>query len=782
MMRWTIGRLLFCLSAAGAIAALIVGGLGLYDTRTAERTEADLASGARAVRQVMLADMLHGALRTDVLRALSSTRNGGVNRDSLLVDVQSHVWSFRAALADSAVISSTPTVERALKMMRPAVDQYLGSATEVVTLAFKDRVAAERRYVEFQQDFGRLERDMDHLAALVEGRSRASLEHTEGANRQARWLMLAIMAIGASATLFGGRMISQRIVADVKEIRRITALVGAGDFRQEARVGSHNELGETGVALNQAILGMRSALEAEQVDWNEVGRQRAEITRIKQLVDNAPVNIMYADRDLVLQYMNPAALNTLRRLQAHLRVQVDEMVGKSLDILQMNPAHQRALLSDTSRSPHQARIQLGPEVLDFIACAIRNGSGEQIGTMVTWDVVTTKLESERKVKEAQEDQLKTAEERRRLESEAAERREREAAEREAEHRGRADEERARATALRGKVDQILEVVDAAGRGDLTREVTVHGEDAVGRLGEGLGEFFRNLRASIANITRTAETVAAAATEVTAAGRRMETAAGETSAQATVVASASDEVSENVQTVASGTEEMSASIREIAKNAAEAALVAAHAVGVAERTNGTVGKLGESSAEIGKVIKVITSIAEQTNLLALNATIEAARAGEAGKGFAVVANEVKELARETARATEEIGRKIEAIQGDTAEAVGAIREIGEIIGQISGIQTTIAGAVEEQTATTNEMSRNVSEAARGAQEIAHNIQGVARTAQETARGVEESHGAASDLTRAASELQILVAQFRIVEDERAPAGRGVRGSPGMKSHT
>src|SRR4029453_498474 len=187
---------------------------------------------------------------------------------------------------------------------------------------------------------------------------------------------------------------------------------------------------------------------------------------------------------------------------------------------------------------------------------------------------------------------------------------------------------------------------------------------------------------------------------------------ETTAQANVVSAASEQVSRNVQTVATGTEEMSASIREIAKNANEAARVATNAVRVAESTNITVAKLGESSADIGKGIKVVTSIAQQTNLLALNATIEAARAGEAGKGFAVVANEVKELAKETAKATEDIGQKIGAIQRDSGDAGKALSEIRPIVGQVDQLSTTIAGAVEEQTATTSEMGRNVAEAARG----------------------------------------------------------------------
>ena len=207
---------------------------------------------------------------------------------------------------------------------------------------------------------------------------------------------------------------------------------------------------------------------------------------------------------------------------------------------------------------------------------------------------------------------------------------------------------------------------------------------------------------------------ASAQELTSVSQQMAANAEETAAQANVASAAAEQVSKNVTTVATGAEEMGASIKEIAKNANEAARVATSAVKVAEKTNATVAKLGESSAEIGNVIKVITSIAQQTNLLALNATIEAARAGEAGKGFAVVANEVKELAKQTAKATEDISRKIEAIQADTKGAVEAIAQIGKIINQINDIQNTIASAVEEQTATTGEISRNVGRGGQGQQ--------------------------------------------------------------------
>ena len=257
------------------------------------------------------------------------------------------------------------------------------------------------------------------------------------------------------------------------------------------------------------------------------------------------------------------------------------------------------------------------------------------------------------------------------------------------------------------------------------------------------------------VTQNAQALGSASEELSATSTQMVGNAEETSTQANVVSAAAEQVSKNVQTVATGTEEMSASIKEIAKNAQDAAKVATTAVKAAETTNATITKLGESSAEIGKVIKVITSIAQQTNLLALNATIEAARAGEAGKGFAVVANEVKELAKETAKATEDISQKIEAIQGDTKSAVLAIGEISTIINKINDYQNTIASAVEEQTATTNEISRNVAEAAKGSTEIAQNITGVAEAAKSTSSGAADTQRASGELSRMAAELQEVV---------------------------
>jgi len=256
----------------------------------------------------------------------------------------------------------------------------------------------------------------------------------------------------------------------------------------------------------------------------------------------------------------------------------------------------------------------------------------------------------------------------------------------------------------------------------------------------------------------ASTLASSSEELIATSMQMAGNAEETAVQVSVVSEASAEVSRNVSSVAAAAEQMQVSIREISKNATDSAHVAKNAVRVAQVTNETVKKLGESSKEIGNVVKVITSIAQQTNLLALNATIEAARAGEAGKGFAVVANEVKELAKQTAKATTEIGQKIDAIQGDTKGAVQAIEEIGEIINKINAISESIAAAVEEQTVTTNEISRSVNEAAKGVDDIAKNIGGVAGSAKDTTRGAHDMQTASRELSEMASRLQAVVAKF------------------------
>jgi methyl-accepting chemotaxis protein len=311
-----------------------------------------------------------------------------------------------------------------------------------------------------------------------------------------------------------------------------------------------------------------------------------------------------------------------------------------------------------------------------------------------------------------------------------------------------------------QVRSTADIALAVAQGDLANQIEVENVGEFRTLSGNVNQMIQNLRESMRQMTEIATTVAAASEELTAVSNEMTNNADQTAEQASSASASAEQVSQNAITVATAIEEMNVSIREIAKSAADAAKVAAGAVKTSDQTNQTITKLGQSSVEIGKVIKVITSIAQQTNLLALNATIEAARAGDAGRGFAVVASEVKELAKQTASATEDISQRIEAIQTDTKSAIDAITQITAVINQISDIQTTIASSVEEQTATTNEIARNVSEAAKGSSDIAKNIGVVAQNAQTTTTGASNTSQAAMELTQMAVSLQAIVNQFRV----------------------
>jgi methyl-accepting chemotaxis protein len=569
---------------------------------------------------------------------------------------------------------------------------------------------------------------------------------------QLLWTLLIIgLALGSIIAFF----IVAAITKPLTQITNAMQAMSSGDLNQQPLdVKSKDETGQLSQCFNDLLVTIKSLISHTQeilagnTDNSQFGvkgdfdkslqdilaqaceQKEAAIVKASQDEEaafagySAKANIltgtMTCDMDFKITNMNDATITILESVENDIPggIKVKDVMGQTIDVFHQNPSVNRnALKGIKPGTQAEVVIELGSKTLQINASCIVDDEGNGLGYLAVWQDIT--------------------------EARTAQQRERQAAEE-----------------LKQKVDSMLTVVQAASQGDLTKEITVNGDSAIGQMGAGLKNFFSTLRSDIGDIGKNAESVSAAAEELTATSTTMSANAEETSAQAGVVAAASEEVGVNVQTVATGSEEMSASISEIANNATQAAKISSEAVDVAKKTNQTISALGESSKEIGEVVKVITSIAEQTNLLALNATIEAARAGEAGKGFAVVANEVKELANQTAKATDEISGKVQTIQSDTGNAVEAIVEISEIINKINDISSTIASAVEEQSATTNEMTRNVTEAAKGVGEISQNISGVSTAAEETTQGSSQTKDAANELSKLAIDLQGLVTKFQI----------------------
>ncbi|GAA2520837.1 methyl-accepting chemotaxis protein [Winogradskya humida] len=310
------------------------------------------------------------------------------------------------------------------------------------------------------------------------------------------------------------------------------------------------------------------------------------------------------------------------------------------------------------------------------------------------------------------------------------------------------------------VRRVGEVVAALADGDLTGRTGIGSRDELGVMAAGLDRAMATMHEAMRTMAANADTLAGAATELAATSSEIAAATGRTTEQTTAASAEAEEISRNVQTVAAGGEEMSLSIREIAENTNQAAQIAASAVSEAALATQSIERLGTSSEEIGNVIKLITAIAEQTNLLALNATIEAARAGDAGKGFAVVASEVKDLAQETARATEDISSRVTAIQSDTGGTVEVINRISTVIAKINDYQTTIASAVEQQTATTAEMSRSIAQVAAGAGRIAGSIADVSAAGVTSLEGVNQTNQASTEVAHTAEQLRALVGSFQV----------------------
>jgi methyl-accepting chemotaxis protein len=501
-----------------------------------------------------------------------------------------------------------------------------------------------------------------------------------------------------------------------------------------------------------------------------------------QCLNSLATNVLYADPSFKLIFMNDKSLATLNLINSDLVTKygfgADTLIGRNIDEFHTNPSYQRKILDNPKNFPINAEISIGPMILDLNIERVSNDKGDTEGFIVNWEEISEKKRIEGEAAKAQNmvnlspvntlmstpegvmtymnensfKTLKTLEE-----------------------------------YLPAKVEDLVgNSIDwfhknPANQRNIIKSSKNLPHNAIINLGpekldllvsaiyDGEGEYLGAMvnwsvvttKMKLVNdLSEASAQLAAASEELLSVSGTMSANAEETSAQSNTASAASEEVNAGIQTVATNMEEMTASIKEITKNTNESSSKSNQAMQMSQDANQIIQALGDSSLDIGNVIKVITSIAQQTNLLALNATIEAARAGEAGKGFAVVANEVKELAKQTATATEDISRKIEAIQNDSQSAVTSIGSVSEAISQLNGIAGNIASAMEEQAATTNEVARVVTESSTGVQQISENIQQVSMAAEQTGKGANDMNGAAQNLSQLANSLQKLVEQVKL----------------------
>lgn len=469
-----------------------------------------------------------------------------------------------------------------------------------------------------------------------------------------------IAVLAAVFALFYARLIVRPIIA----VRDGIVAISRGDLKDRTLQSAKDETGEMSSALTAAIQSVRAAVGSEQIEWGVITRQREEVARLMQVIENAPTNIMVIGLDRKIAYVNPACRTAFNRLRPFLAAAAENLIGEPDVIFSPQNPELRERLGSQSRLPYEATLQVGCETLSIVASPIVDQQGRYLGPMIIWELTTERMAAAEREKASFERMGKTV------------------------------------TALNGSSNSLEQAAQA-------------------------------LRTTAQSMHESTE---------------------QTFKEAQLAATSAEEVGRNIATVAASAEELSASVRNISQSTAEASRVGGEAVAAATATQATMAQLGASSQQVGQVVGLIRGIAEQTNLLALNATIEAARAGEAGRGFAVVANEVKALAQQSARATEEINGKISLIQQDAQKAVQDIGSISSIIARINGLQTGVATAVEEQASVTNEIARNAADVSRGSQDITGRLTQLQGAAQSSREGAGQTLRAASELAGMASELK------------------------------
>ncbi|MGQ7847540.1 methyl-accepting chemotaxis protein [Granulosicoccus sp. 3-233] len=550
-----------------------------------------------------------------------------------------------------------------------------------------------------------------------------TLEETAIALKQKALItVIGVSVFAFVASLLVGLLFGRTIVVPMKKLSHIIGRLAKGDY--EVPISGPHNLDEVGV-MALAVEHLKEQLQ-EKRQLEEASHAAKNSERIRHALGSANTNLLVTDENGDAIFVNQSMKGLLDDLADHLPKLPLSKVSESHDGLNLAMLLNDLTLADLLTSPKisQSELQLGKWSLLQIISPVYDGNDQQIGLVFEWIDLTQQKTKEAQLQEANARELVQAEQ------------------------------------LRAGANDLLRVVDAALKGDLTQRVASQGNEAMNLIGSALDRFFTSLADNVREISINANELTDFSEDFDVLNTQMHDLAKDSFQQIGEVSSASHEISSNISSVTVAVTQMDASIREIARNSEQATVVADDAVNIAQSADKLMRQLSASSEGIGAMIKVITSIAEQTNLLALNATIEAARAGDAGKGFAVVANEVKELAKETANATDEIRRRINTIQQDSDGAVAAITEISEIIVSISCLQGQIAAGIQEQKQATQGISQSAVQTDTRAADIIENLATISAVSEHSLAGTVRSQERASRLKSMAGSMHTLVSQFTI----------------------
>lgn len=679
--------------------------------------------------------------------------------DVFLDPYHSGIDAFRSSLAAASQhVSDNPAQIRRLDKIGLLKQAWLTNHFEPATQLRRDANSGVSTIDDIAAFIGRGlgKKSMDELRGIVSDFTQAEqdliVQRTETANAIIRSTHI-IAVVGAIIAVLGSIMIAvifsrnvgRQLGTEPGTVKDIANAIAAGDLSSE-------------FASDKPLTGVYAAMQIMQSNLLERDledkKAAAYTARIKQALDSASSAVLVVDAAFDVIYQNSAGEQMFRALGPELRKVLPEfdpatIIGTSFEQLIAGGAsisELRQLNTNFKQDCQYADVSLRQ-----VFSPIVDEQGVRMGTVIEWQDRSKRIAVENEIRALVDAALIG----------------------DLSHRLNLDDKDGFFLMLGEGMNSLVKVCDdvindvvrvfsALSRLDLTESVNGDYSGSFAALKDNANQTVTQLTQIIHKVKNDAARLDSETQQLNELNRKLLGAAEKSSDQAITMSAAAEQINANIGSVAGASTQMSASISEISRNASDATRIAGEAVELADSTETTVRQLSTSSTDIGNVIKVINSIAEQTNLLALNATIEAARAGDAGKGFAVVANEVKDLAKETAKATDEISTKIAAIQDDSNRAVAAIGGIDKTIQEINSIQVMISSAVAEQTATTNEISRSVNEVANGSTEVAENSSNAVGIARNTVESVSDAQESTRELAELASELRQMVDQFEVLD--------------------